>query len=798
MADQTPVPKKSFKQKTLDYIGHDPVITDAASATDTLMSGTRDLPTAALNYVDRLFPFTKWILNYNLTWLTGDVIAGLTVGLVVVPQSMSYAKIATLAPEYGLYSSFVGVMIYALFATSKDVTIGPVAVMSLQVSKVISHVQDQAGGDVYSGPVIASTLALICGIITIGIGLLRIGWLVEFIPAVAVSAFMTGSAISIAAGQVGGLMGYASKYNTRAETYKVIINSLKFLPSTKLDAAYGLTGLAFLYIVRAVFGHFERHGRTPMIRKLAFFANTLRTAFVIIFLTLAAWLHLRNKAVADFPISVLKTVPSGFQHMGVPVFTTDLLGRLGPQLPVSTIILLLEHIAISKSFGRVNNYKIDPNQELIAIGVTNIATPFFGGYPATGSFSRTAIKSKAGVRTPIAGWITGIVVIIALFALTDAFFWIPNAALSAVIIHAVGDLIASPKQVYGFWLVSPIEAIIWFAGVIITIFTTIEIGIYVSVGASIVVLLFRIALPRGSFLGRVRVRADDEGVQPVDATYRDVYVPLKADGVRNPLVKVLAPPPGVIVFRMEESFVYPNASRYMDQIADYAREFTRSGTNYDNVAPGDRPWNDPGPNYFQRRKAKTGADETRAAAEATKPILRAVVFDFSSVSNIDSTSVQNLVDLRRFLERYAGGPVVFHFASILSPWIKRALLAGGFGRGIAPDERPLEIAAIVPAGTEHAEVTRYFRRQFPGSPPPGRADKEDSLDVNEADLKNDLESASSSSGADNAQQQVRARVHAKSFDAESVEQPIVSPLAPRFFVDLSSAVAAAVGDEQWS
>lgn len=108
--------------------------------------------------------------------------------------------------------------------------------------------------------------------------------------------------------------------------------------------------------------------------------------------------------------------------MGAPVFTTDLLGRLGPQLPVSVIVLLLEHIAISKSFGRVNNYKIDPNQELIAIGVTNIATPFFGGYPATGSFSRTAIKSKAGVRTPIAGWITGVVVIIALFALTDAFY----------------------------------------------------------------------------------------------------------------------------------------------------------------------------------------------------------------------------------------------------------------------------------------------------------------------------------------------------------------------------------------
>ncbi|KAK4055647.1 Sulfate permease 2 [Microbotryomycetes sp. JL201] len=767
--------------------------TASPNHTEVLKGATTGLPAATVNYVDRLFPFTKWILNYNLTWLTGDVIAGLTVGLVVVPQSMSYAKIATLAPEYGLYSSFVGVMIYALFATSKDVTIGPVAVMSLQVSKVISHVQDGAGGDIYSGAVIASALALICGIITVGIGLLRLGWLVEFIPAVAVSAFMTGSAISIAAGQVGALMGYASKYNTRAETYKVIINSLKFLPSTKLDAAYGLSGLAFLYIVRAVFQHIERNGRTPTIRRLAFFANTLRTAFVIIFLTLAAWLHLRNKDVKDYPISVLKTVPSGFQHMGAPNFSTDLLSRMGPQLPVSTIILLLEHIAISKSFGRVNNYKIDPNQELIAIGVTNIITPFFGGYPATGSFSRTAIKSKAGVRTPIAGWITGVVVIVALFALTDAFYWIPNAALAAVIIHAVGDLIASPKQVYGFWLVSPIEGVIWFAGVLVTIFATIETGIYVSVGASVVVLLFRIALPRGSFLGRVRVRADDDSVSSETATYRDVYVPLKADGVRNPLVKVHAPPPGVIVYRMQESFVFPNASRYMDEIADYARANTRSGTNWDNVAPGDRPWNDPGPNWFERRKLNghDQAAEERAAAEAAKPILRAVVFDFAGVSNIDTTSVQNLVDLRRVLERYAGGPVTFYFASILSPWIKRALLAGGFGRGIAPDERPLEIAAVVPSGTEHAEVTKYFRRQFPDSPPSGRVNDDTSVDQD----KVDLESASNESSQVG---QVHARAASKTWDANSVEQPIVSPLTRRFFVDLDAAVSAAVGDAEWS
>lgn len=128
---------------------------------------------------------------------------------------------------------------------------------------------------------------------------------------------MTGSAISIAAGQFSGMMGYNNKFDTRAATYKVIINSFKFLPSTKLDAAYGLTSLAFLYTVRAICNHFQQKGRTKAIRQSAFFVSTLRTAFVIIVSTLAAWLHVRHIPVKQYPISVLKTVPSGFQHMGV-------------------------------------------------------------------------------------------------------------------------------------------------------------------------------------------------------------------------------------------------------------------------------------------------------------------------------------------------------------------------------------------------------------------------------------------------------------------------------------------------
>jgi solute carrier family 26 (sodium-independent sulfate anion transporter), member 11 len=355
-----------------------------------------------------------------------DLIAGLTVGAVVVPQGMSYAKVATLPAQYGLYSSFVGVFIYCFFATSKDVTIGPVAVMSLQTSRVIAAVQ--ASHPHFTGPEIATALALLCGSITLGIGLIRLGFIVEFIPAPAIAGFMTGSALNIAVGQVPSLLGSSALFNTRAATYQVIINSLKHIPQTTLDAAFGLPTLFFLYLWRWFFTWLAK--RNPKLKRWCFYALVLRNAIAVIFVTIFSYLVCRHDREHP-PIKILLTVPRGFQHVGKPLINSELVSALAGSVPVSTVILLLEHISISKSFGRINDYKIVPDQELIAIGVTNMVGTFFNAYPATGSFSRSAIKSMSGVRTPLAGIVTGIVVILALYALTSAFYWIPLAGLAA-------------------------------------------------------------------------------------------------------------------------------------------------------------------------------------------------------------------------------------------------------------------------------------------------------------------------------------------------------------------------------
>ncbi|GAT27372.1 sulfate transporter [Aspergillus luchuensis] len=514
-----------------------------------------------LMYFYNLFPFLSWITKYNLQWFFGDLVAGITVGAVVVPQGMAYAKLAELPVQYGLYSSFMGVLVYWFFATSKDITIGPVAVMSTLVGTIVLQAKEEIP-DV-PGHIVASCLAIICGAIVCALGLLRLGFIVDFIPLPAISAFMTGSALNIAAGQVKKLLGESADFSTRGSTYMIIINSLKHLPTAGIDAALGVTALAMLYIIRSICNYGAR--KYPRQAKVWFFASTLRTVFVILFYTMisaAVNLHRKDNPMFD----LLGSVPRGFQDAAVPVVNARIIKVFASQLPACVIVLLIEHIAISKSFGRVNNYTIEPSQELVGIGVTNLLGPFLGAYPATGSFSRTAIKSKAGVRTPLAGCITAIVVLLAIYALTAVFFYIPQAALSGVIIHAVGDLITPPNTVYQFWRVSPLDAIIFFIGVI-------------------------------------------------------------------------------AIFRQ-----------------------TRRTNPFSYARPGDRPWNDPG--------SRKGKEESRSQ----RPILRAIILDFSSVNNVDVTSIQNLIDVRNQLDLYASPRTVqWHFAHINNRWTKRALAAAGFG-----------------------------------------------------------------------------------------------------------------------
>ncbi|CAJ0632891.1 3010_t:CDS:2 [Entrophospora sp. SA101] len=496
---------------------------------------------------------------------------------------MGYAVLASLEPEYGLYSSFVGVSIYCLFSTSKDITIGPTAVMSLLIGQIITEIEKN-NPDIYSAPQIAISLALICGLISLVIGLLRLGIIVDFIPAPVVAGFTTGSAITITVTQAKA-------------AYLVLGKSLGGLPRVKIDAALGIFSLVYLYGLK----HGSRYlaKRYPTKERLFFFIEILRNITVVIICTLIAFLL--NIGKDTNPFKILKNVPSGFSHIGPAYLDLPLMRLIANYLPSVTIIMILEHVAIAKSFGRINNYKINSNQELIAIGTTNILGSFFGSYPTTGSFSRTALKAKSGVRTPLAGVFAGILVILALFFLTEAFYYIPDAVLA---------LLSGPTYIKQLWDIE-----------------------------SLLVILVRLARAKYEILGKIKLAT-------------------------------IQPPDGVLIFRLDESLTYPNASYIDDQIVKYCKKNTQR-VYQPPLKKGDRPWND--------FTVYGDASKEEEVENSKKPILNAIVFDFIAVGSLDSTGLQFLIDMKKELNKYSGHHVEYHFANVISTSIKNSLIVGGFG-----------------------------------------------------------------------------------------------------------------------
>lgn len=346
---------------------------------------------------------------------------------------------------------------------------------------------------------------------------------------------------------------------------------------------------------------------------------------------------------------------------------------------------------------------------MVAIGVANLLGPFLGGYPATGSFSRTAVKARAGVRTPFAGVISAIVVLLAIYALPAVFFYIPSASLSGVIIHAVGDLVTPPDTVYQFWRVSPLEVVIFFVGVLVTVFSSIENGIYSTICISAALLLYRLLRSRGRFLGRIKVNSvqggqvigSDESQRllgeygtfssPGSASHadsplaRNIFLPIDHGDGSNPAIALKQPYPGVFIYRFSEGFNYPNANHTLEHMVECIFSQTRRTNMASYPRPGDRPWNDPGPSKRALKKAAAGEISLDAGKE-DMPTLKAVILDFSAVNFVDITATQALIDVRNQLDRYTSPDVVdWHVACINNRWAKRALVAAGFGY---PLERP--------------------------------------------------------------------------------------------------------------
>uniref|UniRef100_A0A3B4AV92 STAS domain-containing protein n=1 Tax=Periophthalmus magnuspinnatus TaxID=409849 RepID=A0A3B4AV92_9GOBI len=437
-------------------------------------------------------PILTWLPQYNLKWLKMDVLAGLTVGLTTVPQALAYADVAGLPVQFGLYSAFMGGFIYMLLGTSKDVTLGPTAIMSLLCFSVV-------GGE----PHRAVLLSLLCGLIQATMGLLRLGFLLDFISYPVIKGFTCAAAITIGFGQVKnilGLRGVPSQFVL--EFYYTFAK----IPEARVgDVVLGLVCLTFL-ITLTVMKRTLPEDNAPTIsrvaRKLIWTVATMRNALVVIGASVVSFswetygydvFTITGKTAQGLP-PFTPPPTSDTTANGTNVTFGEMVEDFGGGLAVIPFMGLLESIAIAKAFGSQNGYRIVANQELLAIGLTNIMGSFVSAYPVTGSFGRTAVNSQTGVCTPAGGIITSAVVLLSLAFLMPAFYYIPKASLAAVIICAVAPM-ADYKVVMKMWKIYKRD-LLPFGVTFFVSFWEVQYGIIAGIAVSGALLLYNTARPK--------------------------------------------------------------------------------------------------------------------------------------------------------------------------------------------------------------------------------------------------------------------------------------------------------------
>lgn len=342
----------------------------------------------------------------------------------------------------------------------------------------------------------------------------------------------------------------------------------------------------------------------------------------------------------------------------------------------------------------------------MAQGTANIIGPFLGGYSCTGSFGASAVLSKAGVKTPMAGLFSAFMLLLALYALTGVFYFIPRAALAGLIIHAVSNLVASPSTVMKYWRLSPFEFFIWVAGVVIALFTGLETGIYVTTGLSFLLLLVRIARTSGEFLGRVTVQQIDPSdyEQSLSANARekapsrDIYLSLSRKDASNKDIPVESPHPGILIYHFPEGLNYLNQAMHFKTLTDYVYTHTKRATEEPECDKSEALWCDKPAVY---------------KGDTELPLLRAVVIDCSTIHNIDITSVQGLVDVRNALDRWASPySIEWHFGGLRNRWARRALTAVGFGQRATENGHAIgSWTSILPLARSFDEAHENRRRQ---------------------------------------------------------------------------------------
>ncbi|TCI95098.1 SulP family inorganic anion transporter [Tenacibaculum sp. M341] len=429
----------------------------------------------------KLFPVFQWLPNYKKADITDDLIAGLTVGIMLIPQGMAYAMIAGLPPVFGLYASLIPQIVYAFMGTSRQLAVGPVAMDSLLVASGLAALS-LSGIDEYIA--MAVFLSLFMGIIQLLFGVLRMGFLVNFLSKPVISGFTSGAAIIIGLSQLKHLLGIEILRSN--QVHKLVISAFENIRFINFYAlTIGLLAIVLIVIIKKLNNKFNK--RIP-------------AALVLVLLSTVI-VYVLN--LDGFGVKIVGEVPSGLPSFKTPEIPLNRVSELIPIAFTLALIAFMEAISVSKAVEENhNNYKIEANQELIALGTSNILGSLFQSYPTTGGFSRTAVNDQAGAKTGIASLISAMVVALTLLFLTPLFYYLPNAVLAAIIMVAVFGLIniSYPVELFKNGKDEFTLLIITF---LMTLLVGIKEGILIGVLLSLVIMVYRISIPHIAVIARV-------------------------------------------------------------------------------------------------------------------------------------------------------------------------------------------------------------------------------------------------------------------------------------------------------
>ncbi len=439
----------------------------------------------------RYFPILEWGKTYDKTTATSDLVAAVIVTIMLIPQSLAYALLAGLPPEVGLYASIAPLVAYAVFGTSRALAVGPVAVVSLMTASAVGQFAAQ-GTPEYLGAAIA--LAFISGLMLVVMGLFRLGFLANLLSHPVISGFITASGLLIASSQLKHILGVPAQGHT---LYEILLSIAAHLDEVNwITLIIGAGATAFLFWVRKGLKRLLLGlGFKPFLADILTKAGPVAAVAVT---TLASAVF----SLGDKGVRIVGDIPSGLPMPQLPSFDSELwLALAGPALLIS-VIGFVESVSVAQTLAAKKRQRIDPDQELIGLGTSNIASALSGGYPVTGGFARSVVNFDAGAATPAAGAYTAVGIALATLFLTPLLTHLPQATLAATIIVAVLSLVdfSAMKRTFAY---SKSDFTAMAATILITLFFGVEQGVVAGVGLSIALYLYRNSRPHMAIVGVV-------------------------------------------------------------------------------------------------------------------------------------------------------------------------------------------------------------------------------------------------------------------------------------------------------